>query len=40
METGTTDEIFANPVHPYTQSLLSAIPSRIPGWRRLTFRYS
>ena len=25
VETGTTDEIFANPVHPYTQSLLSAI---------------
>lgn len=26
VETGTTEEIFANPVHPYTQSLLSAIP--------------
>ena len=25
VETGTMDEIFANPVHPYTQSLLSAI---------------
>ena len=25
VETGTTDEIFANPLHPYTQSLLSAI---------------
>lgn len=25
VETGTTDEIFAHPVHPYTQSLLSAI---------------
>lgn len=25
VETGTTDEIFANPVHPYTRSLLSAI---------------
>ena len=21
-----TDEIFANPIHPYTKSLLSAIP--------------
>jgi oligopeptide transport system ATP-binding protein len=26
LETGTTDEIFANPIHPYTKSLLSAIP--------------
>jgi oligopeptide transport system ATP-binding protein len=26
LETGTTDEIFSNPIHPYTKSLLSAIP--------------
>lgn len=26
LETGTTDEIFRCPVHPYTKSLLSAIP--------------
>lgn len=26
VETGTTDEIFNHPVHPYTKSLLSAIP--------------
>ena len=26
LETGTTDEIFNNPIHPYTKSLLSAIP--------------
>ncbi|MDI9591170.1 MAG: ATP-binding cassette domain-containing protein [Acidobacteriota bacterium] len=26
VETGTTDEIFANPIHPYTKSLLSAVP--------------
>ena len=26
VESGTTDEIFANPVHPYTKSLLSAVP--------------
>ncbi len=26
LETGTTDEIFANPVHPYTRSLISTIP--------------
>ena len=24
--TGTTEEIFENPIHPYTRSLLSAIP--------------
>ena len=26
LETGTTEEIFANPIHPYPRSLLSAIP--------------
>lgn len=26
VETGTTEEIFSNPIHPYTRSLLSAIP--------------
>ena len=30
LETGTTEEIFSNPVHPYTVSLLSAIPSPNP----------
>ncbi len=30
LETGTTDEIFEHPVHPYTRSLLSAIPSPNP----------
>ncbi len=30
VETGTTDEIFSNPVHPYTRSLLSAIPHPNP----------
>lgn len=30
VETGTTEEIFENPVHPYTQSLLSAIPRPNP----------
>jgi oligopeptide transport system ATP-binding protein len=30
VETGTTEEIFSNPVHPYTQSLLSAIPRPNP----------
>jgi len=30
LETGTTDEIFARPIHPYTKSLLSAIPEPNP----------
>jgi oligopeptide transport system ATP-binding protein len=30
LETGTTDEIFKNPIHPYTKSLLSAIPEPNP----------
>ena len=34
VETGTTEEIFNNPVHPYTQSLLSAIPQPAPRTER------
>jgi oligopeptide transport system ATP-binding protein len=30
VETGTKDEIFFNPIHPYTKSLLSAIPQPNP----------
>lgn len=30
VETGTTNEIFTNPIHPYTKSLLSAIPHPNP----------
>lgn len=30
VRTGTTDEIFENPVHPYTKALLSAIPKANP----------
>lgn len=30
LETGTTEEIFDNPIHPYTRSLLSAIPHPNP----------
>ena len=30
LETGTTEEIFTKPVHPYTRSLLSAIPAPNP----------
>ena len=31
VEKAPSDEIFANPAHPYTQSLLSAIPLPIVG---------
>jgi len=30
LESGTTEEIFTNPIHPYTRSLLSAIPHPNP----------
>ncbi len=30
VETGTKEEIFSNPIHPYTKSLLSAIPHANP----------
>jgi ABC-type oligopeptide transport system, ATPase component len=30
LETGTPDEIFEVPLHPYTRSLLSAIPRMNP----------
>ncbi len=43
VEAGTTEEIFSNPIHPYTKSLLSAIPSpnpRVEKTRKsLTFDY-
>ena len=30
VESGTKEEIFSNPVHPYTKSLISAIPHPNP----------
>ncbi|MCD8105050.1 MAG: ATP-binding cassette domain-containing protein [Lachnospiraceae bacterium] len=43
LETGTTEEIFENPVHPYTKSLLSAIPAPNPVVEKsrvaLTYNY-
>ena len=41
VETGTTEEIFSNPIHPYTKSLLSAIPSPNPlvEKSRIAFSY-
>ena len=34
VETGPAEDLFAAPQHPYTQALLSAIPSRHPRLRR------
>jgi oligopeptide transport system ATP-binding protein len=33
VEVGTEEQIFTRPMHPYTQALLSAIPSTEPGGR-------
>ncbi|MFD0898632.1 ABC transporter ATP-binding protein [Loigolactobacillus binensis] len=34
MEIATADEIYANPLHPYTESLLSAVPVPDPQYER------
>lgn len=34
VETGETDDIFANPLHPYTKALFSAIPMPDPDLRK------
>lgn len=41
IETGTTEEIFSRPLHPYTRSLISAIPHPNPlvEKRRTSFGY-
>lgn len=43
IETGTTEEIFSNPIHPYTKSLISAIPHPNPAIEKkrvaLTYDY-
>lgn len=35
MEIGPLEEVFKNPVHPYTQSLLAAVPVPDPEFRRM-----
>ncbi len=34
VELATREELYRNPLHPYTQALLSAIPNPTPGMRR------
>jgi oligopeptide/dipeptide ABC transporter ATP-binding protein len=35
VETGTVDEVLLNPRHPYTEGLLTSIPSHVPRGQRL-----
>jgi len=34
VEIGTSDEVYHHPIHPYTQSLLSAVPEPDPVLER------
>ena len=34
VEVAETEELLANPLHPYTRALLSAVPVPEPGFRR------
>lgn len=40
VETGTSEEIFSNPIHPYTRSLLSVVPTPNPLFERNRQTYS
>ncbi|MCP8895185.1 ABC transporter ATP-binding protein [Shinella daejeonensis] len=37
VETGTRDQVFSNPAHPYTQRLIDAVPIPDPARRRARF---
>jgi oligopeptide transport system ATP-binding protein len=38
IETGTNDDVYERPAHPYTQALLSAVPNHDPTVRRVKKR--
>jgi oligopeptide transport system ATP-binding protein len=38
LELGNADEIYNNPIHPYTKSLLSAVPQPNPAYERQRVR--
>ncbi len=38
LELGEADEIYNNPIHPYTKSLLSAVPQPNPDYERKRVR--
>ena len=38
LELGKADEIYNNPIHPYTKSLLSAVPQPNPDYERKRVR--
>ena len=40
VETGTTDEVFARPLHPYTRALLASVPVPDPDAKRDAFTLS
>jgi len=40
VETGTTDEVFARPLHPYTRALLASVPVPDPDLKRDKFTLS
>jgi oligopeptide/dipeptide ABC transporter ATP-binding protein len=40
VETGTTDEVFSHPLHPYTRALLASVPVPDPDAKRDSFTLS
>ena len=40
LELGTADEIVNHPLHPYTQSLLSAVPVPDPTYERVRKQFT
>ncbi len=40
VEMGKTEKVFQNPVHPYTRSLLEAVPRLDSKWDEIDYKYS